>query len=215
MYTLMKLRYTIIPSSSVMISHIILVFISNLCVLPQSTHSLNIMDAYSSASRFSDMLHETLQEAAREVSSFDLQASEMIGNFEYDWMSMLGIYKGIFPIVSDFFMNYYGRAEFQRGARILSQGLITIYEGFLSKKDTGVIYVRIKNLIDSVVKADLFKEGAINSLIKDLHNLIKDERSFRAVVQSLRRRSSDVEELLRFIITGKTKSPSSEPHAEL
>jgi hypothetical protein len=198
-----------------MISRNITIFVLSLSVLPRTTHCLNLMDAYSSITRFSDMLHRTLEESAREVSNFDVSASDTIESFEYDWLSLLGIYKGIFPLVSDFFMNYYGRPEFAGAARNLSQGLISIYEAFLSKKDTGVIYLRIKNLTDLVSKSNLFKEGAIKSLISDLHNLVHDERSFRVIVQKLRNRSSEVEELLHFIITGRTLSRNPEPNSEL
>ena len=174
-----------------------------------------MMDAYSSVIRYSDLLHETLQDAAREVSSFDPEAAKAIENFEYNWLSLMGIYKGIFPIVSDFFMNYYGNMDFMNDASRLTQALVGIYQSFASRSDTGVIYLRIKELTETALKSGLFQDGAIKSFLEDIHDLEVNDRSFSVIIRTLQKRGSEVQELLHFIITGRLIPREKAPNSEL
>lgn len=168
-----------------------------------TVESLNMMDAYNSVVKYSEVLHETLQEAAREVSKFDPDAAQAISLFEYNWLSLIGIYKGIFPVVADFFMSYYNQKDFVFVSRKLSDAFIGVYQAFSTKRDTGIIYLRVKELLELALKSDAFKDGAIRSLLQDLNELASNDRSFRVILGRLKEKQGDVEELLYFIITGR------------
>ena len=174
-----------------------------------------MMDAYSSVMRYSDLLHETLQQSAAEVAQFDAEAAKAIENFEYNWLSLFGIYKGIFPIVSDFFMNYYSSADFMKQTSKLSELLLGIFESFRDKRDTDRIYKRMKDLTETVIQSGLFQDGAIKSFLIDLRDLEANEKSFKVLVRTLQKRGQEVQELLYFIITGRIAPPKPSPNSEL
>lgn len=176
---------------------------------------LNMMDAYSSVIRYSDLLHGSLQEAAREVSKFDVDGAKAIEDFEYNWLSLMGIYKGIFPIVSDFFMNYYSSADFMNSASGLTQSLVGVFESFRDKADIDILCKRLKDLTETVVKSSLFQDGPIKSFLQDVRELEANEESFKVIVRTLQKRGSEVQELLYFIITGRIVRRESGPNSEL
>ena len=186
-------------------------------VFGTQAQGLGITDAYTIVSGFSDTLHTILQEGADEVEKFDEDAAEKIEMFEYNWLSVVGYYKGLFPLVSDFFMNYYGKPEFHKHNGKFVHSLMGIMDAF--KKGKGhetLLFTRIKQLLDTCMGTKIFSEdGSIHTFLVDLRELVSDLKSFMVLVNIAQGKGPEMSRLMHFIIHGKYPNENREPNSEL
>jgi hypothetical protein len=178
---------------------------------------IGITDAYNIVSGFSDTLHTILQEAADEVEKFDDDAAERIEMFEYNWLSVVGYYKGLFPLVSDFFMNYYGKPEFHKHNGKFVHALMGIMDAF--QKGRGhekLLYTRIKHLLETCMSDKVFsEEGVISTFLLDFKMMVDDHQSFLVLVKIAQSKAPEMSKLLHFIIHGKYQDETRETNSEL
>ena len=66
---------------------------------------LEAMSIYNTVQEFLGTLRSILLEGAAAVEEGDPEGGQKIRDFEYNWLSLFGFYKGITPLISDFYFN--------------------------------------------------------------------------------------------------------------
>ena len=160
------------------------------------------MEIYNTVQRFLSTLHAILQAGAKTVNDFDPEAAQKIRDFEYNWLSLFGFYKGITPVVSDFYFNYYKNAEFEARNGEFINSLRKLIQLLLQNATDDVLCDQINHLVGGSLKRSLFKAGVIQDLLVDLDDIVKPRAICKAMLGEVKRNGALIIDFLRFIQTG-------------
>lgn len=123
-----------------------------------------------------DDVAKSLEEAG--VAEDSLKVSQ----WSNDWLSILGIQKGLTGLAKDYVLNYLGRDEYHKNNGKLLDFLGQIKSAFPKKKDKEAFDDaagrRLQLLLKELCKAgmDLFKDGgSLHQMLSELHTLLNDK----------------------------------------
>lgn len=179
-------------------------------VFPDETRATppGLMDWYNTIQDFMGTLHEVLQVGADKVSEFDERSAERIRDIEYNWLSLIGYYKGMTPLISDFYFNYFTNDQFRKKNGGLNSSLHGLIYSFTVNEDEPAICRRLEILLDSTLRIDLFAEGAIKSFLQDVDGLVSAKKACLVVIKEARARASHISDFLHFVAKG-SKRPTT------
>ena len=174
-----------------------------------------VMELYNIAQGFLKTLHDILEEGAAVIDDYDEEASEIVEMFEYNWLSIFGINKGIFPLISDFYFNYYKNKEFEdrNGHFVITLG--KLLQLFTRNGSEEQIHAQLKELVSVSLKANLFKEGVILEFMKDFDVIVKNKRDCIVLIRIAKSKSEDITKLLHFLMKGAPSKGKESRNSEL
>lgn len=173
-----------------------------------------VIEWYNLVQDFLGTLHSVLESGAASVESFDPVGSQKVKDLEYNWLSLLGYYKGISPLLLDFYFNYMQAEGFNNQNGGFVRTLNSLISSFTRKTEPDVICKLLENLTST--KDTLFQDGAIKSFLVDLDEIVRNRRVCLVVIGQAQQRSDDIAGFLLFLLKGaKADKPIKTPNSEL
>ena len=171
------------------------------------------MGIYNAVQEFLTTLHEILQSGAMKIDSFDPEGAQKIRDFEYNWLSLFGFYKGITPIISDFYFNYYKNEEFEAINGPFVSSLSKLIQLLIRNASDDVICDQIHHLVRGCLDQPLFKSGVIHDMLTDLDSIVHPRANCKVMIQEVKRNGGHIIEFLHFIQTGTPPGASKSPNS--
>lgn len=194
----------------------LLILISMTEIEPVKPMPSGLLEWYTTAQEFRTTLHAVLTEGADDIEQSDVDASKRVRTFEYNWLSLLGIYRGLLPLISDFYFHYYKNKEFEGRNGQLVQSLRSLVSLFTSNGSDEDICTQINVLVAGSIKAELFKDGAIKNFLGDLDEIVGVKPHCQNLIQHAKAHNEEIAHFLRFILRGAPKPiKKAEPNSEL
>lgn len=173
-----------------------------------------VIEWYNMVQDFLGTLHSVLETGASNAESFDPVGSQKVKDLEYNWLSLLGYYKGISPLLLDFYFNYMQNDRFKRQNGGFVRTLNSLISSFTRNTQPEVICKLLENLTST--KDNLFQDGAIKSFLIDLDEIVRNRRLCLAVIEQAQMRSDDIAGFLLFLLRGaKSSKRTPMPNSEL
>lgn len=168
-----------------------------------------VYEIYQTAQTFLGTLHAILDEGIAETSKVDSTYSQRLDAFKYDWLSLVGYYKGLFPLVSDFFFNYHANTEFSKKNGKLVSGINKLLSSFRRGSDVTELYKHLNSLVVVSLEEELFDDGVIRTFLIELKAIVDDHEKCVILLGRAIERKDKIVELLSFLIVGSPKPSSS------
>ena len=169
-----------------------------------------VIEWYNHVQGFMGTLHELMQDSAKEADAYDPLGAQKIRDVEYNWLSLVGYYKGLSPLLLDFYFNYYKNAEFTKKNGELARTLHALVGHFRNGATPEAIHKLLQKLTTKTLADKLFKEdGAVHALISDLDEIVQNQRLCMNLISEALKRSPSISEVLQFVVSGSMKKSSS------
>ena len=164
-----------------------------------------VLDWYNTVQGFLGTLHEVLEDVAKEADAYDPTGAQKVRDIEYNWLSLIGIYKGIPPLLLDFYFNYFENKEFTKKSKEFAQSLNAVTNHFRKGATPQAIQAALIELTSGALKGELFRDGAIRSLLTDLHDVVKNNRLCLDLIRVAQQKAPSIVEFMQFISKGSKK----------
>lgn len=139
----------------------------------------SILSGISDAKVKTEEHFRNVAEALRETKSGEL--AKKVDDFVYNWFSLLGVYKGISAMATDFVLRYAGRSAFHDNNGPLILAIKRLINHILEGKGAEAITGKFKEFIDAGLK--LFGDGALKNCFKDLAELASSNEVTKAFAE--------------------------------
>ena len=189
--------------------HSTLLLIMSMSVLPITVkpQPVGLMDWYNLATEFMGTLDHVLEAGAVRVEKYDADGAQVIREFKNNWLSVIGYYKGILPLVTDFYMHYYKNAAFEKKNGHFIQTLRRLIELFTQGGDENAICGQLEKLVGGSLKAGLFQEGVIQTFLSDFDVIVKAKVNCKELIREAKLQGGDIIQFLTFILKGAPRPP--------
>jgi hypothetical protein len=173
-----------------------------------------VTEWYSTVQGFLGTLHEIMQTGAANAETADAQAAEKIRTFEYNWLSLIGYYRGITPLLYDFYFHYLDNAEFSKKNGPFIRTMNGLVGTFTRPSDPEKVYKLLGALVG--MREELFNDGAIRSLLSDLKEIVDNKPACMKLIEQAQLNAGDIAKFLDFLMHGaKRQKAKRNINAEL
>ena len=180
----------------------------------QETQSLprGLGEWYNLIQDFTDTLHTVLQEGAKTVDTYDAVGAQVIRDFEYNWLSVFGYYKGLLPLVSDFYFHYYKNASFTARNSKFVRTLRSLISLFVNDASEDAICQELEALVSDSLNDHLFKEGSILEFLTDFNRIVEAKPNCLNLIRHAKSNGGEIALFLQFILKGAPKAGDKKPY---
>jgi hypothetical protein len=161
-----------------------------------------ILEWYNTVQNFMGTLHEVLQVGAKTAQEFDPQGAQKIRDLEYNWLSLIGYYKGITPLLMDFYFHYLDNSDFEKANGQFVRTLDRLIASFGANAKADAIYKLLHSLTSDSLKKQLFQEGAIHSLLIELDEIVQNKKVCIELIRHAQAKASSIVGFLNFLMNG-------------
>ena len=170
-----------------------------------TSQSTSVMELFGFAQTFMGTLHSIMQEGAHNLRESDPVDAETIEMFEYNWLSLVGYSKGILPLISDFYFNYFKQEVFMKHNYTLVQHLKELIKLFTFNGSLEDIYIALRKLIGGTLEKQLFQDGSIKDFLTEFDLMVNNKKLCMELIRLAKLKADDISEFLIFILKGAPK----------
>lgn len=162
-----------------------------------------VMGLFDTAQTFLGTLHDIMQEGAAQARSKGNESgAEDVEMFEYNWLSIFGYSKGILPLISDFYFNYFKQEAFMKNNGHFVRYLRQLIRLFAAGGSVEEMYDALNGLIGDSLRGNLFQEGSIRTFLEEFDAIIKNKPVCFELLNSAKLKAHEIAKFLHFILKG-------------
>ena len=168
--------------------------------------SAGVMELFGIAETFLDTLHGVMKSGADEMrKNGDLNDAEQVEMFEYNWLSIFGYSKGIIPLITDFYFNYFHQETFVKNNGHFIRDIKRLIVLFTSDGSPEEIYLALDKLVGGSLGKNLFNDGVIKTFLTEFQAIINKKPTCMRLVNVAKLRASEISKFLNFVLKGAPK----------
>lgn len=175
----------------------------------ETTNPPGVMDWFGIVQTFLGTLHGIMQEGAGVVREKDPNAAADIEMFEYNWLSILGYSKGILPLITDFYFNYFRQEPFIKKNGEFVRNLRNLIALFVSDGDEEEMYLSLRAIVGGSLQSNLFNDGTIKSFLGEFNSIVNNKSTCLELLKLAKQKAADISGFLHFILKGTPKREES------
>ena len=161
-----------------------------------------VVEWYNTVQNFLGTLHEVLEVGAKSAEKFDADGAQKIRDLEYNWLSLIGYYKGITPLLMDFYFHYLDDKEFENANGEFVRTLDSLIARFSTNSKPETIYKLLHSLTTNSLNKNLFKDGAIKTFLMEMDEIVRNKKVCLELIRQAQAHASNITSFLRFLTNG-------------